>query len=94
MDHFDLINGSYELLGAIFQSLNVYKTFKDKMIRGVHWGSILFFTTWGWFNLLYYPHLDQPFSTFGAGMLALVNTIWICQIVYYWRKNESQEYCC
>lgn len=88
MDILDGINGSYELCGAVFQLLNVVKTHRDKMIRGVHWGSVLFFTTWGWFNMVYYPHLHQPISTIGAFMLATVNTIWICQIVFYTMKER------
>ena len=79
----DAINGSYELLGAIFQCLNVRKIYKDKMIKGVHWGSVLFFTTWGWFNMIYYPSLHQVYSTIGAIALTLVNTVWISQIFYY-----------
>lgn len=85
--NFDLINGLFELGGAILLWLNVMRLHRDKCVRGVHPAPTVFFACWGLWNLLYYPSLGQWFSTAGGAMLVIVNIIWIAQMVYYERKT-------
>jgi len=66
MDNFDLINGSFELLGSFVLLTNVVKLHKDKHIAGVHWSPTLFFALWGIWNAFYYPHLEQWISFSGG----------------------------
>jgi len=73
----DIVNASFEFFGAGFQAINVYQILKDKAVKGVHWLSVLFFSLWGWWNIYYYPQLDQFYSMLGAIALVLVNTIWL-----------------
>src|SRR4051812_277042 len=42
----DLINGCLELGGALLTLLSVRQVLRDRMVRGVHWGPIVFFTGW------------------------------------------------
>lgn len=55
MDTFDLINGSFEFIGSIALLMNVFRLYKDKRIQGMHWASTLYFTSWGIWNIFYYP---------------------------------------
>lgn len=83
----DLINGLFELGGAAFLLLNVRRMYRDKELRGVHWSPAFFFTTWGLWNLFYYPHLDQWWSFAGGLAIVSVNAAWLGQVAYYlWRQ--------
>jgi hypothetical protein len=81
----DIINGSFELGGALVNWLNVKQIFKDKEVKGVHWAPFVFFTTWGFWNLFYYPHLEQVFSFVAGMMLVAVNTTYIIGLWRYWK---------
>jgi hypothetical protein len=73
----DLINGLFELAGAIALGANVLKLLRDRQVRGVHWASTVFFTSWGFWNLIYYPTLGQWFSLAGGACIVIVNMIWL-----------------
>jgi hypothetical protein len=79
----DVVNGSYELLGAPFILLSVIQLAKEKKVHGVSWLHAGFFATWGMWNLYYYPHLEQWFSFVGGIAIVTVNTFWLGQLIYY-----------
>jgi membrane protein YdbS with pleckstrin-like domain len=83
----DAINGLFEACGALFVALNVRRVLKDKRVAGVSPVCVTFFVVWGYWNLYFYPHLDQWWSTCAAGAVALVNTAWLAGLVYYGRKR-------
>jgi uncharacterized membrane protein YfcA len=83
----DYVNGTFELCGGVFIALSVRQLLKDKMVRGVSWLAILFFTAWGYWNLFFYPHLDQWLSFAGGVGLALANTVYLALLVHYWRAR-------
>lgn len=85
----DLINGSYELLGAPFILLSILKIHKEKSATGVSWLHAGFFASWGYWNLFYYPHLEQWFSFIGGVAIVIANTYWLGQLIYYKRKNNA-----
>lgn len=87
----DVINGLFEFLGAILILLNVKALIDDKEIKGVHWGPTVFFTSWGFWNLIYYPALDQWLSFAGGVALVLVNTWWLGLVIYY--SNRKAVIC-
>ena len=60
------------------------------MVRGVSWMATTFFTSWGYWNLYYYPHLDQWWSFAGGVLIVVANTLWIGMMIYYIRQ-ESRE---
>jgi len=82
----DIVNGSYELLGAPFIFLSVIKLYKEKSVKGVSWVHACFFSTWGIWNLYYYPHLGQWCSFVGGIAIVVVNTLWLGQLIYYSKK--------
>ena len=85
----DLINGTFEFAGAFVLWKNVEALACDRVLSGVHWAPTAFFTTWGLWNLFYYPNLDQWFSLGGAFAIVLVNTIWLGLVVKFraWRSG-------
>lgn len=85
----DMINGSFELMGAFFLLLNVRQLYRDKELNGVHWAPNVFFICWGYWNLFYYPSLEQWYSFFGGLAIVLVNTFWLGQIAWYTRIKPA-----
>ena len=79
----DLINGSFEIGGFLVTCLSIKKLHHDRLVRGVSFWQVLFFASWGYWNLFYYPHLEQWASTTAAALLALANTVWGCQLILW-----------
>lgn len=90
MTYNDTINGIFESLGAFFILQSVFKLHRDKLVRGVSWLHSGFFAAWGYWNLWYYPSLDQWFSFFGGVGIVTTNTIWLLQIIYYTRAENRR----
>lgn len=82
----DLINGLFELTGALMTLLSVKTIIRDKMVRGFHWSPIVFFTSWSIFNLFFYPLNNLWYSFAGGSVLAVVNAIWL-YFIFKYRKN-------
>ena len=82
----DVINGLYEAFGGLVILLNVLRIRKDKQVRGVNALTTVFFTTWGFWNLYYYPHLNQWFSFAGGVFIVFSNTLWL-YYAYKYRNN-------
>jgi hypothetical protein len=83
----DLINALFESVSGAMLWINVFQILKDKSVRGVHWLPTLFFTVWGYWNLFYYPHLNQWLSFAGGLIMVAGNTTWMFLIFRYWRKS-------
>ncbi len=87
----DLINGSFELLGGWALWRNVAQLYRDKGHRGVTLGATAFFMTWGYWNLYYYPHLDQWWSFVGGLNIVTANTVWLVLMIYYARRKHATD---
>ena len=87
----DNMNGLFELCGGLFIFLSVLKLRKQKKVRGVSAVGIAYFTLWGYWNIYYYPHLNQWFSFAGGLSVVLINTAWLAQIIYYTRKEKRDN---
>jgi len=85
----DFINGMFEFVGSIALWRNVIQLHHDKMARGVHWTATGFFMVWGYWNLFYYPHLDQWWSFTGGISIVTANTVWLIQMIYYGRGEAN-----
>lgn len=80
---FDLINAFFEFSGFLLVLPSLLKAYNLKMIRGVHIATPLFFLCWGVFNLFFYTHLDQWYSTLAAGLMIIGNLIWTWMVWVY-----------
>jgi len=84
----DIINGALELFGAIFIFLSIVKINREKDVKGVHWLHSGYFMFWGFWNIYYYPHLNQWYSFIGGVCVVITNTIWFLQILYYLNRRK------
>lgn len=85
----DLLNACFEFLGSLFVLASVRKVKRDRMVAGVSWLHVAFFTAWGYWNCLYYPMVVQPLSFLAGVCLAFANTWWVSLLVRYSRNPES-----
>ena len=83
----DTINGLFEFCGSIVLWLNVLQTYRDKGYRGVTVWSTFFFSAWGYWNLYYYPSLNQWLSFVGGCAIVAANTVWLALMLYYGRTE-------
>lgn len=84
----DNVNGMFEVVGGLFVAANVLRLYRDKKVRGVSRIATAFFVVWGYWNLYYYAAIGQWWSQAGALSAALVNSVWLGQMVYYTRKEK------
>ncbi len=84
----DLINGGFELLGGFFVLNHCRVLYKQKAVAGVSILSIVFFTSWGVWNIFFYKHLNQPLSWYGGIVLAAANIFYVLMLLYY-SKNKN-----
>lgn len=82
----DAINGWFELFASGFIILSVLKVWGTRSSAGVNWVHPAFFSAWGFWNLYYYPHLDQWLSFVGGIGVVICNTIWVALLFKYRRK--------
>ena len=85
----DMINALFESSAGLFLWNNVRLLFKQKRVRGVSVLSTAVFTLWGFWNLYYYPHLNQWWSFFGGLWVVTANTTWVYLALHY-RKKEKR----
>lgn len=84
----DLANALFEVIGGLFILLSVRKLHRDKEVKGVHWAPVTFFTSWGVWNLYFYPAVGQWLSFWGGLSVCSVNFIWLSQILYYGYRRK------
>lgn len=84
----DLVNALFQCLGGWIILLNVKCILHDKMVRGVDWRTLAFFTTWSAWNLYYYMHLSQWWSL-AAGLLMLGSNALYLGLMIYYTKHEG-----
>lgn len=87
----DIINGLFESAGGFFILLSILKLHREKQVKGVSWWHAGFFATWGYWNLYFYPSLDQWFSFWGGLFLVAMNTVWLLQMAYWIRRAKKWQ---
>lgn len=87
----DTVNGLFEFGGGLLMYRNAYQIWKDKQVKGVYWPVWVFFTAWGYWNIYYYPSLDQWLSFAGGLLIASGNTIWSALAYYYTRPSRRKQ---
>lgn len=88
----DIINGAFELWGSVFIGLNISKLLHDKQVKGIHWGSSLFFTSWGLWNCWFYPFLGQWASFAGGAVMCLLNMVWLFLRIRYFMLSKPVKW--
>jgi hypothetical protein len=90
-DHKDLVTALFETTGSLMIWRNVQSLYKAKHFAGVRIGPTAFFAAWGFWNLFYYPHLQQWKSFVGGVCITTANTVWVGLMIYYWRKDSNKS---
>lgn len=83
----DIINASFEFVGAYLTWKNYRQVVIDQGYAGIYWPACVFFTSWGLWNLFYYPSLDQWWSFVGGLALIASNCLWLWSLWYYGKKQ-------
>jgi hypothetical protein len=87
----DLINACFEFWGGVAIWGNALQLYRDKAYKGVRLDSTVFFTAWGFWNVYYYPHLDQALS-FAAGLFIVAgNCAWLSLMLRYRRRVAADR---
>lgn len=73
----DQINALFELGGFFAVLPSIAAIWRDKAVRGASVWTPLFFTGWGAWNLVYYPHLGQSWSFAAAALLTTANAVYL-----------------
>lgn len=81
----------FEFLGGLFITLSCIKLYRDKKVRGVSFVHVAYFTAWGYWNIHYYPHLEQWVSFAGGLGVVLTNTVWLVMLIWYIRKERNDK---
>lgn len=79
----DHINAIFEFGGAYVCARSVVRLYKDKCVTGYNVSQSVFFTSWGVWNTIYYPSLDQWWSLAGGLALVTMNGSWSALALYY-----------
>jgi hypothetical protein len=86
----DQINFCFELGGASLVLLNIRRVLIDKVVHGVSLWPTAFWTVWGFWNLIFYTKLQQPWSFAGGVLLVFGNGTWLTLALIY-RKNKLKQ---
>lgn len=87
----DLINGLFETLGGLFIACSCYRVIQDKQVKGISLWPVLFFNSWGFWNLFFYPAIGAWWSFLGGLGVVTANTIWTTLLIRYkWFYHAPQ----
>ena len=84
----DIINSAFQWGAAVFLLLNISRLKKDRDVRGISMVPVYFFLLWGFWNLYYFPHLEQWSSFVGGVAVLVVNLVWVGMALWYSRKER------
>ena len=87
----DNVNGLFELTGGFFVFLHCLRLYKDKKVKGVSFIATGYFAAWGFWNMYYYPFLEQWASLAGGLLIVAMNVLWISMMVYYIRRERNDK---
>lgn len=73
----DQINAIISVTGSGFLWANVYSLYKEREVKGVHWGSVAYFTALGFWNLFFYSTLNQWYSALAGVSGVGANIVWL-----------------
>lgn len=86
----DIVNGMFEIGGAIACLGHIKQILKDKKVAGVFIPAVIFFSSWGYWNIFYYWHLNQWVSWLAGIVLAICNSYW-AYLLWYYSKHGKKE---
>jgi hypothetical protein len=73
----DVVNGCFEMAGALSAWMNVRRLRRDREVKGIVWQWTIVCQFWGIWNIWYYYGLHQWFSWTAGIALCAGNTVWV-----------------
>jgi len=89
----DMINAAFEFGGFLAIIPSIMAVLRDKRVHGISILTPLFFTSWGFWNIFYYPSLDQIWSAWAAVLLSLTNGIYLVLLFHYRARARKEPFC-
>lgn len=90
MNWADFTNGLFEAGTGITALHSCWKLYQHKRVQGVsHW-LMGWVSLWGYWNLYYYPSLDQWLSFCGGLLIVTANTVWLL-LAWTYRQGGPYE---
>lgn len=86
-----LVNAVFEGVGAILTWNDVRVLARDRGVRGVWAWSRGWWSLWGFSNLWYYDHVNDPFSFWAGAALACGNTAWCALALWHARGAKARK---
>lgn len=83
MNWADFTNGLFEAVGGLLVLNHCRAVLRDKAVAGVSVLSVAIFSLWGFWNLYYYPSLDQGWSFCGGLVIVAANVWWVSLLLKY-----------
>jgi hypothetical protein len=83
----DIINGVFEVCGSVAVWMNFWAILKDRGYAGTRIPMMLFFTSWGFWNLFFYSHLLQWVSLYASLLLTAGNCAVVGAMLWFGRKK-------
>jgi hypothetical protein len=91
----DIINALFELGTGLAAWHGCRILYRDKKVAGYSSFLMPWVTAWGFWNLFYYPHLDQWLSLVAGLVVVTGNCAWLWLAYYYGvpaKWNRDQDY--
>lgn len=85
----DTLNALFEVSAGFFILFSILRLHREKSAAGVSVVTIVFFSVWGYWNLLYYPSVGHWWSFTGAAGVALANTVYALMILRQRRRDRA-----
>lgn len=83
----DIINGVFEVCGSVATWMTFAAILKDKGYAGTRIPMVLFFASWGLWNLYFYSHLLQWVSLYASLLLSSGNCAVVGAMLWFGRKK-------
>lgn len=83
----DLVNATFETVGAVLIWRNVWALYRDKTVAGVVWYAQGWYFVWGVWNCFFYTGLEQNASFWAGLVLTSGSGTWTALAAYYGRKT-------
>lgn len=92
MNWADFTNGVFEAGTGLTALHSCWKLYQHKRVQGVsHW-LMAWVSLWGYWNLYYYPSLDQWLSFCGGLLIVTANTVWL-SLAWRYRRGKPDPRC-
>lgn len=89
LESVDIITSMFQFGAALFLLDNIRAILRDKDLKGVSIGMIVFFTLWGYWGIFMFYSLAQPLSMWTNVGIAAAYTVWLGMAIVYKFKARN-----